>query len=397
MLTNKTVVVGVTGGIAAYKAAEVVSRLKKLGANVYCIMTKGAQEFLTPLTLRTLSGNPVIKDMFQEPVKWNVEHVALADQADFFLIVPATANVIGKIANGIADDFLTTTVMATKARVILAPAMNVNMYSNPIVQDNIQKLKELGYFFVGPNEGNLACGYSGKGKMSEPEEIISYLLGLEKKDLTGKRILITAGPTRELIDPVRYITNRSSGKMGYALAQCASRRGAMVTLVSGPTNLDKPQGVDFISVETAQEMFSVIKEIFEQQDIIIKSAAVADYRPQNYHPLKIKKSDDDLQIRLERNPDILSFLGKNKGNKVLVGFAAETNDLKENAQKKLVNKNVDIIVANDVTAHNAGFGSNTNKVTLYYRDGSEKDVPLLTKEKIADIILSEALKLINKE
>lgn len=397
MLTNKTVVVGVTGGIAAYKAAEVVSRLKKLGANVYCIMTKGAQEFLTPLTLRTLSGNPVIKDMFQEPVKWNVEHVALADQADFFLIAPATANIIGKIASGIADDFLTTAVMATKARVILAPAMNVNMYNNPIVQENIRKLKELDYLFVGPNEGNLACGYSGKGKMSEPEEIIGFLLELEKKDLTGKRILITAGPTREPIDPVRYITNRSSGKMGYALAQCAFRRGAKVTLVSGPTNLDKPQGVDFIPVETAQEMFSVIKNIFDQQDIIIKTAAVADYRPQNYHPLKIKKSDDDMQIRLERNPDILSFLGKNKGNKVLVGFAAETNDLKENAQKKLINKNVDLIVANDVTAHNAGFGSDTNKVTLYYRNGSEKDIPLLTKEKIADIILNEALMLINKE
>ncbi|NLT94993.1 MAG: bifunctional phosphopantothenoylcysteine decarboxylase/phosphopantothenate--cysteine ligase CoaBC [Clostridia bacterium] len=397
MLSNKTVVVGVTGGIAAYKAAEVVSRLKKLGAQVHCIMTEGAQAFLTPLTLRTLSGNPVMTDMFKEPVKWNVEHVAIADLADFFLIAPATANIIGKIASGIADDFLTTAVMATKGKVILAPAMNVNMYNNPIVQSNIQKLKQLGYFFIGPDEGNLACGYSGKGRMKEPEEIVDFLLRLEKKDLSGKNILITAGPTREPIDPVRYITNRSSGKMGYALAQCAQRRGARVTLVSGPTNLDKPQGVDFISVETAEQMFNVVKELFEKHDIIIKSAAVADYRPQSYSSLKIKKSETDMQIKLERNPDILSFLGKNKGNRILVGFAAETNDLKENAQKKLLNKNVDLIVANDVTAQGAGFESDTNKVTLYFKDGAEKDIPLLTKEKIADIILDEVLMLNNKE
>jgi phosphopantothenoylcysteine decarboxylase/phosphopantothenate--cysteine ligase len=397
MLTNKTVVVGVTGGIAAYKAAEVVSRLKKLGADVYCIMTEGAQAFLTPLTLRTLSGNPVIKNMFDEPVKWNVEHVAIADVADFFLIAPATANVIGKIASGIADDFLTTAVMATRAKVILAPAMNVNMYTNPIVQNNIQKLKELGYLFIGPKEGNLACGYTGKGKMSEPEDIVEFILGIDKKDLLGMNILLTAGPTREPIDPVRYITNRSSGKMGYALAQCAQRRGAKVTLVSGPTNLGKPQGVDIISVETANEMFSAVKSNYEKHDVIIKSAAVADYRPQNYQEQKIKKSDDDLEIKLERNPDILSFLGENKGNRILVGFAAETNDLKENAQNKLIKKNVDMIVANDVTAKNAGFGCDTNKVTIYYRDGSEKDIPLLTKDEVANIILDEILKLKIKE
>ena len=262
MLNNKTVVVGVTGGIAAYKTAEIVSRLKKLGADVNCIMTKGAQAFLTPLTLSTLSGNPVITDMFQKPEKWNVEHIALADKADFFLIAPATANVIGKVSSGIADDFLTTTIMATHAKVIFAPAMNVNMYNSPILQENITKLKNLGYYFIEPQEGNLACGYSGKGKMAEPEIIINHLLDFLKKDLEGKRILITAGPTREPIDPVRYLTNKSSGKMGYALARCAQQRGAQVTLISGPTNLDRPRGVAFIPVESAEEMLVEVKKFY---------------------------------------------------------------------------------------------------------------------------------------
>jgi len=397
MLKNKTVVVGVTGGIAAYKACEIVSRLKKSGAEVYCIMTKGAQAFLTPLTLRTLSGNPVVTDMFQEPVKWSVEHIALADKADFFLVAPATANIIGKIACGIADDFLTTAIMATRVKVVLAPAMNVNMYNNPILQENINKLKNLGYCFIDPVEGNLACGYTGKGKMAEPEEIVNYLLGLEKRDLEGKNILITAGPTREPIDPVRYLTNRSSGKMGYALARCAQKRGANVTLISGPTNLDKPPGVNFISIETAQEMFLEVTKHFPKQDIIIKSAAVADYRPQSYNQQKIKKTADDLEIKLERNPDILSYLGEDKGERILVGFAAETNDLKENARKKLMKKNLDFIVANDVTAMGAGFGSDTNKVTLYFKDGSHKELPLLSKDEVANIILDEVCMLIKKE
>lgn len=398
MLNNKTIVVGVTGGIAAYKAAEIVSRLKKLNAEVYCIMTEGAQAFLTPLTLRTLSGNPVVTSMFQEPVKWSVEHIALADRADFFLVVPATANVLGKVANGIADDFLSTTIIATKAKVIFAPAMNVNMYENPIVQQNISKLKALGYYFIEPIEGNLACGYSGKGKMAQPKDIIEFLLGFEKQDLKGKNILITAGPTREPIDPVRYLTNRSSGKMGYALAKCAKLRGAKVTLISGPTNLDRPQGVNFIPVETANEMFSKISKIFHEQDVIIKSAAVADYRPECYQALKIKKTDEDMVIKLARNPDILRYLGENKGSRILVGFAAETNDLRENAQKKLNKKNLDFIVANDVTAKDAGFGTDTNKVTLYYKDGSFKDLPLLSKSEVADIILDEvSMLLTNKE
>ncbi|KJS81456.1 MAG: phosphopantothenoylcysteine decarboxylase [Peptococcaceae bacterium BICA1-8] len=397
MLRNKTIVVGVTGGIAAYKTAEIVSRLKKLGADVYCIMTKGAQAFLTPLTLSTLSGNPVITDMFQKPEKWNVEHIALADKADFFLIAPATANVVGKVSSGIADDFLTTTIMATKAKVIFAPAMNVNMYNNPIFQENMTKLKNLGYYFIEPQEGNLACGYSGKGKMAEPESIMNYLLDFLKKDLEGKNILITAGPTREPIDPVRYLTNRSSGKMGYALARCAYSRGAQVTLISGPTNLDRPQGVVFIPVESAEEMFVEVNKHYLEQDIIIKAAAVADYRPQSYNGQKVKKLNNDLQLQLERTTDILSFLGENKGNKVLVGFAAETNDIKENAQKKLIKKNLDFIVANDVTAKDAGFNYDTNKVTLYYRDGNQQDLPLLSKDEVANYILNEVSKLLKKE
>lgn len=397
MLKNKTVVFGVTGGIAAYKACEIVSRLKKLGADVYCIMTEGAQAFLTPLTLRTLSGNPVVTTMFQEPSMWNVEHIALADKADFFLIAPATANIIGKIANGIADEFLSTTILATKAKVVLAPAMNVNMYNNSIVQKNIKELKNRGFYFIDPVEGNLACGYTGKGKMAGPENIVDFLLMFVKQDLVGKNILITAGPTREPIDPVRYLSNRSSGKMGYALAKCAQIRGAKVTLVSGPTNLDKPAGVTFISVETANEMFEEINKIFQKQDIIIKSAAVADYRPESYQTLKIKKSDDDLQIKLARNPDILSYLGENKGKRILVGFAAETNDLRENAQKKLIKKNLDFIVANDVTAKDAGFGCDTNKVTLYFKDGTQKDLPLLSKEEVANNVLDEVSMLINEE
>jgi len=393
MLNNKTIVVGVTGGIAAYKTAEIVSRLKKLGAEVFCIMTKGAQAFLTPLTLRTLSGNHVISDMFQEPEKWNVEHIALADKADFFLIAPATANIIGKISSGIADDFLSTTIMATKAKVIFAPAMNVNMYNNPIFQENMTKLKNLGYYFIDPQEGNLACGYSGIGKMAEPEIIINHLLDFLKKDLKGKSILITAGPTREAIDPVRYLTNRSSGKMGYALARCACQRGAQVTLISGPTNLDRPLGVVFIPVESAEEMFAEVSKYYLEQDIIIKAAAVADYRPLSYNKQKIKKSNDDLQLQLERTPDILSFLGEKKGSKILVGFAAETNDLKENAQRKLIKKNLDFIVANDVTAKDAGFNYDTNKVTLYYRDGTQQDLPLLSKDEVANYILNEVSKL----
>lgn len=390
MLKGKTVVVGVTGGIAAYKAADLVSKLKKLGAEVHCIMTKGAQAFLTPLTLRTLSGNQVVTEMFTEPKVWNVAHISLAEKADIFLVVPATANIIGKIANGIADDFLTTTVMASKSRVVFVPAMNVNMYENPILQENIKKLKKVGYEFIAPIEGNLACGYTGKGKMEEPEKIIEYILNDQKKDLANINVLITAGPTIESIDPVRYITNRSSGKMGYALAQCAQKRGATVTLISGPTNLETPQGVNLIKVESALEMFAEVKKHYKTSQIVIKAAAVADYRPKNYQSKKIKKSDDDLFIPLERNPDILAFLGKNKNKKVLVGFAAETNDLKENALKKIKKKNLDFIVANNVTENGSGFGYATNKVTIFSSQGWEKELPLMSKSDVAENILDEA-------
>lgn len=397
MFKNKTIVLGVTGGIAAYKAAEIVSRLKKLDAQVHCVMTEGAQAFLTPLTLRTLSGNPVITEMFSEPRQWNVEHIALADKAEIFLVAPATANIISKVANGIADDFLSTTLMATRAKVVFAPAMNVNMYNNPILQENMTKLKKCGYYFIEPLEGNLACGYSGKGKMADPELIIEYLKRFTKRDLEGINILVTAGPTREAIDPVRYITNHSTGKMGYALASCAQQRGAQVTLITGPTNLTKPRGVKVIEVESAREMFARVQENYLNNHVIIKSAAVADYRPKDYQASKIKKNDGELQIVLERNPDILGFLGENKYDKVLIGFAAETDDLTENAQKKIKKKNLDFIVANDVSQHGAGFGFDTNKVTLYFANGTYKDLPLMSKEEVANQVLNEALILFLKE
>lgn len=396
MLENKNIVLGVTGGIAAYKACEIVRQLKKKGASVQCIMTEGAQKFITPLTLGTLSQNHVIIDMFEETKDWNVEHISLADKADILLVAPATANIIGKVAHGICDDFLTTTIMATKARVIFAPAMNVNMYENQILQNNITSLKEKGYEFIGPIEGNLACGYTGKGKMAEPEAILEYI-DTNEEDLKGVPILVTAGPTREAIDPVRYITNRSSGKMGYAIAKRAKERGAEVTLVSGPTNLEKPEGINFIQIESAREMFDKVNDNFDNSKIVIKAAAVADYRPKIYENKKIKKSDDDLKILLERNPDILAYLGKKKGDKILIGFAAETNDLTTNALKKIEKKNLDFIVANDVSEKGSGFQADTNKITIFSASGAVKKFPLLTKLEVADKIIDEALTFLDKE
>lgn len=396
MLKGKNIVIGLTGGIAAYKTCEIISILKKQGANIQCVMTKGAREFITPLTLRTLTNNVVITELFLESRNFDVEHISLAQKADVFLIAPATANVIGKIAHGIADDFLTTTIMATKARVIFAPAMNENMYENPILQDNINRLKNLGYEFIDPVVGTLACGDSGKGKMAEPQEIVKYLKP-QKQDLQGVSILITAGPTREPIDPVRYMTNRSSGKMGYALAVKAKERGANVTLISGPTNLEEPAGVNFIPIETALEMFNEVKKNFEASDIVIKAAAVADYRPKNFENKKIKKSDDDLQISLERNPDILAYLGQVKGGKILIGFAAETNDLTQNALGKLKKKNLDLIVANDVSQAGTGFDYDTNKVTIFSAIEEAKSLPLMSKLDVAEKIIDEALTLFKKE
>ena len=400
MLKDKTVVIGVSGGIAAYKACDVVSRLKKLNANVHVIMTKGATEFVTPLTFQSLSQNYVVSDMFEEPKTWDVEHISLAKKADVFLIAPATANVIGKIANGICDDMLTTTVMATTGKVLIAPAMNTNMYKNPILQRNISILKELGYNFVNPESGRLACGDVGEGKLASPDTIVEAVVDLlsnEKKDLEGKKILITAGPTVESIDPVRYLTNRSTGKMGYAIAKVAASRGADVTLVSGPTNIEPPSNIKkFVKVQSAKDMYNAIIDNFDENQVIIKSAAVADYKPKNYCNKKIKKSNDDLVIELDRNKDIAYEIGKIKKDKILVGFAAETNDLIENAKRKVEKKNLDFIVANDLTEEGAGFGTDTNIVKIIDREGNISKYPQMKKDEVAGVILDKVKSLLEK-
>lgn len=395
MLSNKTIIVGVTGGIAAYKACDVVSKLKKLNANIHVIMTESACEFVKPMTFQTLSNNFVINDMFKEPKTWEVEHIELAKKADAFLIVPATANFIGKLAAGIADDMLTTTVMATRAPVIIVPAMNTNMYTNRIVQANMDKLEDLGYRFIDPASGRLACGDIGAGKLADVDDILAFIVDFfekesEAKDLAGRRIMISAGPTIEAIDPVRYITNRSSGKMGYAIAKRAVARGAQVTLVSGKTDLEVPEGLaKFISIESADDLYENLVGEFNSNDVVIQSAAVADYKPKSYSDKKIKKKDSDLSIELCRNKDIAQELGKIKGDKVLVGFAAETNDVLENAAKKVKKKNLDFIVANDLTMQGAGFSTETNIVKIIEADGSIKEYPKLLKSEVGDIILDK--------
>ena len=395
MLSNTTSIVGVTGGIAAYKACDVVSKLKKLNANIHVIMTESACEFVQPMTFQTLSNNFVINDMFKEPKTWEVEHIELAKRADAFLIVPATANFIGKLAAGIADDMLTTTVMATRAPVIIAPAMNTNMYTNRIVQANIGALQDLGYKFIEPASGRLACGDIGAGKLADVDDIVAYVVDFfekeaQVKDLVGRRIMISAGPTIEAIDPVRYITNRSSGKMGYAIAKRAVARGAQVTLVSGKTDLEVPEGLaKFISIESADDLYENLVGEFDSNDVVIQSAAVADYKPKSYSDKKIKKKDSDLRIDLCRNKDIAQELGKIKGSKVLVGFAAETNDVLENAAKKIKKKNLDFIVANDLTMQGAGFSTETNIVKIIEADGRIKEYPKLLKSEVGDIILDK--------
>lgn len=398
MLKDKTVVIGVSGGIAVYKTLDVISRLRKLGVNVNVIMTKSATEFVTPLSFQSLSQNYVVCDMFEDPKTWDVEHVSLAKRADVFLIAPATANVIGKIANGIADDMLTTTVMATKAKVLIAPAMNTNMYENPILQRNINTLKELGYNFVEPESGRLACGDTGKGKLASPEIIVDEVVKLlsKEQDLKGKSIIVTAGPTVESIDPMRYITNRSTGKMGYSIAKEAIERGADVTLITGPTNLTPPQNLKkLVKIESAKDMYEAVLENLDENDVVIKSAAVADYKPKNYSNKKIKKSDDDLIIELDRNKDIAQEIGKIKNNKILVGFAAETNDLIENASLKIKKKNLDFIVANDLTKEGAGFGVDTNIVKIIDKEGNITEYPKMKKEEVANIILDKIKELLS--
>lgn len=392
MLRDKHIVLGVTGGIAAYKAAELASRLVKAGAKVHVIMTQEAARFITPLTMREISKNPVAVSMWEEPARWNVEHIALASLADLFLIAPATANIVGKIAHGIADDMLSTTVMATAAPVFLAPAMNSNMYENKVVQDNLNRLRALGYRILPPASGMLACGVVGIGRLPEPETIVDWVVGCVKEGarLAGKKVLVTAGGTIEPIDPVRFIGNRSSGKMGYAIAAEAARRGADVALVSGPSALGAPASVRKIAIETAKEMLNAVLEEFADSDVIIKAAAVADYRAQRAQPHKIKKQEDVLTLVLEKNPDILMELGKRKrADQILVGFAAETQNLIQYAQEKLIKKNLDMIVANDVTAKNAGFNADTNIAKLIDRSGDIEDLPLMSKEDLAKVILDK--------
>lgn len=391
-------VFGVTGGIAAAKATLAASMLAGQGLDVHVIMTESACEFVTPLTFRTLTANPVTVDMFEEPGRWNVKHVSLAQRADLFVIAPATANFLGKTAAGIADDMLTTTVMATRAPVVIAPAMNNGMYESPIVQRNIDSLKALGYMFVGPEFGRLACGDTGAGRMASPERIVDFAMhvlhGRGRPSLAGRRVLVNAGPTREPIDPVRYIANRSSGKMGYAIAGAAAARGAQVTLVSGPTNLPVPEGCALTPVETADQMYQACMTASPDADIIVAAAAVADYRPAMYSPGKIKKTADDLHVQLARTRDILAELGRTKGARVIVGFAAETNDLLANAQAKLASKNLDIIVANVVGGESSPFGSDENTVTLL-RPGLEPEaLPAMSKLALAHEILDRVASII---
>ncbi|HML34419.1 bifunctional phosphopantothenoylcysteine decarboxylase/phosphopantothenate--cysteine ligase CoaBC [Sporomusa sphaeroides] len=391
MSSGQTIVIGVAGGIAAYKAVEIVSRLKKAGHTVYVIMTKAATEFVTPLTFREISGNPVVADMWEEPKTWNVQHIALASRANLFLIAPATANIIGKIANGIADDMLTTTVMATKAPIILAPAMNTNMYLNPITQQNLNKLAGLGYHIVEPASGMLACGVDGPGRLPEPADIVKKVKSLLQgnRDLAGKRVLVTAAGTREPIDPVRYIGNHSSGKMGYALAEAAAARGAEVILVSGPSSLACPAGITVKKVETAAQMREAVLAEFDTVDVVIKAAAVADYRPETAADQKIKKTGNTLTLSLVKNPDILRELGERKKHQLLIGFAAETQELLSHAQEKLIKKNLDMIVANDVTLPGAGFNTDTNIVRVIHKNGLIEELPQLTKRQVAEILIDK--------
>ena len=390
ILKSKTVVLGVTGSIAAYKIANLASSLVKKGANVHVIMTKNATNFINPITFETLTGNKCLVDTFDRNFEFSVEHVSLAKQADIFMVAPASANVIGKIANGIADDMLTTTIMACKCHKVISPAMNTNMFENPIVQDNLEKLRNYGYEVIDPASGYLACGDTGAGKMPEPTVLESYIMKniAMEKDMAGKKVLITAGPTMEAIDPVRFISNHSTGKMGYALAKIAMERGAEVTLVTGKTYIEKPDFVKIIDVKSAKEMFDAVDKEFDSQDIVIMSAAVADYRPKTVADEKIKKNDGEMAIELERTDDILGTMSKRKKNQFLCGFSMETEHMIENSKNKLKKKNLDMICANNLKVEGAGFGTDTNVVTLITENES-RQLPIMSKEQVANEILTE--------
>lgn len=393
MLKGKTVVLGVTGGIAAYKIASLTSMLVKQHADVQVIMTENATNFITPTTFETLTGNKCLVDTFDRNFQFQVEHVALAKRADIFMIAPATANVIAKVAHGLADDMLTTTFLACKKPKYIVPAMNTQMYENPITQDNLDICRRYEMHVVEPASGYLACGDTGAGKMPEPEFLMEYIMQelAFEKDMAGKKVLVTAGPTREAIDPVRYITNHSTGKMGYAIAQAAARRGAEVTLVSGPVNLKAPLGVNLVPVTSAGEMFQAVTEASSSQDVIIKAAAVADYRPKYVGTEKTKKKDGDMNLEMERTDDILAWLGNHRQTgQVLCGFSMETENMLENSQAKLEKKHVDMIVANNLKTAGAGFGTDTNVVTIITKEGAE-ELAMMTKEQVAHQLLNRIM------
>ncbi|WP_339145763.1 MULTISPECIES: bifunctional phosphopantothenoylcysteine decarboxylase/phosphopantothenate--cysteine ligase CoaBC [unclassified Sutcliffiella] len=393
MLKNKKILLCVTGGIAVYKAVALTSKLVQQGAEVKVIMSRSACKFVTPLSFQALSRNDVFTDTFEEKNPAVISHIDLADWADVVLVAPATANVIGKLANGLADDMITTTLLASTAPVWIAPAMNVHMYDHPAVKENMNRLASFGYRFIEPGEGFLACGYVGKGRLEEPETIVEGLIRFfqknEERPLAGKRVLVTAGPTVEKVDPVRFFTNRSTGKMGYAIAEVAASLGAHVILVSGPTQLPDPQNVKTVRVESAQEMYNEVMDYYEKVDVVIKSAAVADYRPKYVSDIKMKKQDGDSVLQLERTQDILKTLGERKTHQVLVGFAAETNNVEEYAKGKLMKKNLDYVVANNVTVSGAGFGTETNLVTVYKKDGTNISLPMMSKRDVAFALLEE--------
>lgn len=400
MLNGKKILLCVTGGIAVYKGAALTSKLTQAGAEVKVILSESAAKFVTPLTFQALSRSEVYTDTFDEKHPDKIAHIHLADWADLIIVAPATANIIGKLANGIADDMISTTLLAAVAPIWIAPAMNVHMYNHPAVRKNMETLRSFGYDFIEPAEGYLACGYTGKGRLEEPETIVDVAINYfneENGELTGKTVLITAGPTREKIDPVRFLTNHSTGKMGYAIASEAVKMGARVILVSGPVHLEAPKGVELVSVESAEDMYLAAMDHFGHADVIIGTAAVADYRPKYVYEEKMKKKEGDEFLELERTKDILFELGKRKTTQVVVGFAAETTNVEENAKGKLIRKNADMIVANDVKQEGAGFGTDTNIVTIYKKDGTNVKLPLMAKNDVARNLLSEVTHLLIKD